>query len=290
MERLLVSFSGGETSAYMAQWLWRNKRDEYEMIFVFANTGQENEETLEFVEKCSNHFGFPVVWVEAVVHHGERKATSHKIVDFQTASRNGEPFEAIISKYGIPHQGMPHCTRELKLHPINSYAKAIGWEDYYSAVGIREDEADRINKNARKLKLVYPLISLRPMTKPKINFWWSQQPFRLNLKGYQGNCKTCWKKADKKLFQIARENDSQFEFFAKMEEKYGNYIPETRLKLIRERGETPKLPITFFRKNRSTHDILKSSKEDNSTVEDDMMNFDLIGGDNCEVYAECGDD
>ena len=51
MKRLLVSFSGGETSAFMAQWLWRHKRDQYDMVFVFANTGQENEETLDFVQQ-----------------------------------------------------------------------------------------------------------------------------------------------------------------------------------------------------------------------------------------------
>lgn len=87
--KLLVSFSGGETSAFMAQWLWKHHRDDYDMIFVFANTGQENEETLEFVQKCADHFGFPVVWVEAVVHHGKRKASTHRIVDFETASRDG---------------------------------------------------------------------------------------------------------------------------------------------------------------------------------------------------------
>jgi 3'-phosphoadenosine 5'-phosphosulfate sulfotransferase (PAPS reductase)/FAD synthetase len=45
MKNLLVSFSGGETSAFMAQWL--NNHYEglgYEnIVFVFANTGLENE-------------------------------------------------------------------------------------------------------------------------------------------------------------------------------------------------------------------------------------------------------
>ena len=51
-QKLLVSFSGGETSAFMAQWLWKHKQDEYDMIFVFANTGQENEETLQIIIKA----------------------------------------------------------------------------------------------------------------------------------------------------------------------------------------------------------------------------------------------
>lgn len=87
--KLLVSFSGGETSAYMAQWLWNNKRDEYDMIFVFANTGQENEETLKFVRDCEKLFKFKCVWIEAKVFHNERKGNSFKIVDYISASRNG---------------------------------------------------------------------------------------------------------------------------------------------------------------------------------------------------------
>ena len=44
-EKLFVAFSGGETSGYMAQYLKKHKQDQYDMIFIFANTGQENEET-----------------------------------------------------------------------------------------------------------------------------------------------------------------------------------------------------------------------------------------------------
>src|ERR1700693_4621625 len=60
--RCLVSFSGGETSAYMTHWLLKQKPyDEY--LVVFANTGQENEATLEFVRQCDEHFGFHTVWI-----------------------------------------------------------------------------------------------------------------------------------------------------------------------------------------------------------------------------------
>ena len=144
-ENLLVSFSGGETSGFMCDWLIRNKSDEYNMVFVFANTGEENEETLDFVNKCDKDFNLNLIWVEAVVHHGERLGTSHRIVDFKTASRKGEPFEEVIKKYGLPNQNFPHCNRELKLRPIHSYIKkSLGWTDYKTAIGIRYDEIDRM--------------------------------------------------------------------------------------------------------------------------------------------------
>lgn len=284
-KKLLVSFSGGETSAYMAQWIWKHKKDEFDMIFVFANTGQENEETLQFVNKCESYFNFPITWVEALVYNGQRKGTSHNIVNFQTASRDGEPFEDVISKYGIPNNSYPHCTRELKLSPINSYAKSIGWKNYYTAIGIREDEIDRMNPKRYELRLMYPLISYMPMTKPKINFWWQQQPFRLNLKGYQGNCITCWKKHDPKLFQIAREDERNFLFFQKMELRYNKYIPETRIALMRDRGELPSFPINFFRKNRSVQDIISQSKIENKPVYDDADIYDET--ESCEIFSEC---
>ena len=45
MKKLLISFSGGETSAYMTyQFLKNNDYDE--VVVIFANTGQENEESM----------------------------------------------------------------------------------------------------------------------------------------------------------------------------------------------------------------------------------------------------
>lgn len=291
-KKLLVSFSGGETSAYMSQWLWTHKQDEYDMVFVFANTGEENEETLEFVKKCSEHFNFKVYWVEAKVHHGKKKGSTHKVVDFNTASRKGEPFEDVIKKYGIPNQAFPHCTRELKLNPITSFTKEYFGKKYYTAIGIRSDEADRINSKARERRLIYPLISEIPMTKPNINFWWSQQPFRLDLKGYQGNCKTCWKKSDPKLYQIAKESPEFFKFMDEMETKYPRIGPEFQ----KDKSCTDR---TFFRKNRTAKQILKESKSFHKKVKDDSVPVnnsiqtdlfqDLVGGDSCEVWSSCGD-
>ncbi|MBK7149770.1 MAG: hypothetical protein IPH78_13380, partial [Bacteroidetes bacterium] len=61
----------------------------------------KNEQTLEFVEKCDVKFGLKLHWVEALVWQGERKGTGYTLTDFEHAKRKGEPFEAIIQKYGI---------------------------------------------------------------------------------------------------------------------------------------------------------------------------------------------
>src|SRR5690606_18506649 len=96
---------------------------------VFANTGRENEETLKFVKRCSEHWNVHITWIEAVVNHGERVGSGHRVVSFETASRNGEPYEEVIKKYGIPNKGYPHCNRELKLNPLRSFVQEdLEWE------------------------------------------------------------------------------------------------------------------------------------------------------------------
>lgn len=221
--RLLISFSGGETSALMSKLILENMRSDYDEIrCVFANTGQENEETLRFVDQCDKAFGLSVTWVEAEVAQEHGQGTRARVVDFVTASRDGAPFEAVIAKYGIPNQNYPHCTRELKGNPIRAYAKSIGWDrgSFDTAIGIRSDEIDRMVPKAREQRLIYPLVSRFPHTKPKVNEFWARQSFRLRLKGYQGNCKWCWKKSLRKHLTIITEDPEAYEFPERMESEH----------------------------------------------------------------------
>ena len=252
MKRLFCSFSGGETSGYMAaliHMVWRGDWDE--VVTVFANTGRENEETLEFVHQCDRRFGFNTVWVEAVVHPG-RKSTTHRVVDISTASRKGEPFEAVIAKYGIPNADWPHCTRELKLRPMLSYIESLGWErgTYDTAVGIRADEAHRRSKTAKKNRITYPLMDRQPTTKPEVNEFWLNQPFRLNLMGYEGNCKDCHKKSARKLFTIMADHPERFDWSERMEEQYGHVGAE-----FKKPVPPPYTKRVFFRGYLSTKDL-----------------------------------
>lgn len=220
MEKLVISFSGGRTSAYMARWIQLNMPDS-EKTFIFANTGQEDERTLAFVNECDKRWGLGVVWIEADVSQERGKATRHKIVSFETASRKGEPFEDVIKKYGIPNQAYPHCTRELKLQPITSYVRENGLQDALMCVGIRADEIDRMRHDARDAGIVYPLVSWHPKTKQQVVEWWRNQDFDLAVPERLGNCTWCWKKTVRKHLTNIAENASVYDFPARMESLYG---------------------------------------------------------------------
>jgi len=242
-KKLLVSFSGGLTSAYMTKWCLENLSNQYDMTVVFANTGKEREETLSFVNECDKRWNFNTVWVEADVKEGKGNGTSFKVVTYETASRKGEPFEDVIKKYGIPNVSFLHCTRELKTVPIHKYIKSLGWKKYYTAIGIRADEIDRMHPQYKKLRFIYPFISMIPTIRTDVNRYWLNQPFTLELKSFEGNCNLCYKKSDRKLLTILKHGvDSSF-WWDSMEEKYGED------------------KYYFFRKNRSIKDLVKLSQQ-----------------------------
>lgn len=252
MKPLVISFSGGRTSGYMAKLLIDKYKDKRDIFTIFANTGKEREETLLFVNQCDVEFNLNVIWIESVQNHGQRKSATYKIVDYKSASRNGDPFEDMIKKHGIPNMAFPHCTRELKTTPINNYLKDLGiYDDCEMAIGIRLDEPKRIKK---KEKIIYPLVKEFPTTKIMVHKWWKQQKFDLQLKDYEGNCDMCWKKSKRKLLTMIIENPQLVDWWNQMEILYGNYIPP---------GQAGKriTPITFFRKHESANDLIEDSKQ-----------------------------
>ena len=287
MKPLVISFSGGRTSAYMTKLLQEKYRNKREIITIFANTGKEREETLEFVNQCDKSFGFKTNWIESYQHHGQRKSPGFRIVDFESASRNGEPFEDMIKKHGIPNVSFPHCSRELKKRPIENFLKKIGVNEYDMALGIRLDEPKRLTP---KPKIIYPLHREFPTTKLMVNQWWSKQPFDLRLKDYEGNCDLCWKKSKRKILTLLLESPSRMDWWNTMELKYGDYIPNGQ-------SSHRQLPITFFRDNESVIELLEESKlpfkkqEDAFTLEQLMftqMEFDFeefgCGANSCEPF------
>jgi hypothetical protein len=197
-EPTCISFSGGRTSAYM---LWRVLEAHQmslppEAVVCFANTGKEDEATLEFVRDCAVNWGVPITWLE----YAEVDFT---IVTFETASRNGEPFEALIRKRNyLPNPVTRFCTSELKIRPIGRYLLSLGMAETkteaenMSMIGMRADEQRRAAKIEDKSRI--PLVTAG-ITKEDVGAFWRKQSFDLGLPNnngvtMHGNCDLCFLK------------------------------------------------------------------------------------------------
>lgn len=269
---ILISVSGGRTSGYMAYWMINNKDEvakqlgiaihDLKYIFVFANTGLEHDDSLRFMYDTAKNIGFNCVWVEGVTHHFERKSTTHKIVNFDSAARydsyeNEEhPFHSHIKKYGVPNISYKNCTRELKRNAINSYMKSINMDEkkhFYTAIGIREDESRRCSKNAAARNLIYPLVDWHPVDEKHVLEFWKKYEWDLKIPRHLGNCVTCFEKCQGNLNKAYVEEPSAFKFNLYMEQRYGTVGPE----FLKYDDAVPRV---FFRNRTGAKDLIANFK------------------------------
>jgi 3'-phosphoadenosine 5'-phosphosulfate sulfotransferase (PAPS reductase)/FAD synthetase len=216
-EPTVISFSGGRTSAYL---LWRVLQSNHglpdEAIVCFANTGKEEEATLEFVRDCSVNWNVPIHWVEYRAND-----PGFEEVSFETASRNGEPFEQLIlKKKYLPNPITRFCTVEMKIKAIHKLLKSKGWKhnENMDWVGIRADEPRRVAKIARER---LPLVTAG-ITAKDVGRFWREQPFDLGLpnvngKTLHGNCDLCFLKGAGQTLSLIAEKPEKAIWWARME-------------------------------------------------------------------------
>lgn len=220
-----ISFSGGRTSSYM---LWRvlqsNGGLPSDAVVCFANTGKEEEATLEFVQRCSSEWGVPITWLEYCDHEETRKR--FRVVNFETASRNGEPFEAaIIGRQHLPNPVTRFCTTQLKIRTMANFLLSIGMGETQadcenmSFIGIRADEPMRAAKQKDKSRI--PLY-LAGVDVREVGDFWSRQSFNLELPTYNGrtlagNCDLFFLKPANQIFTLIQEKPERAIWWAKME-------------------------------------------------------------------------
>jgi 3'-phosphoadenosine 5'-phosphosulfate sulfotransferase (PAPS reductase)/FAD synthetase len=227
-----ISFSGGRTSGYM---LWRvlqsNGGLPTEAMVCFANTGREDEATLRFVKACQDHWDVPITWLE--YQRADEPKDRFKLVSFETASRNGEPFEATIrAKNYLPNPVTRFCTVEMKIRTMHRYLRSLGWADgdneWDQFVGIRADEERRVAKiRARpspetvRETMCLPLADAG-VTVQDVGAFWDQQPFNLELTTYNGrtlagNCDLCFLKPAAQIQSLIAEKPERAIWWARME-------------------------------------------------------------------------
>lgn len=224
-----ISFSGGRTSGYM---LWRvlqangGKLPE-EAIVCFANTGKEDEATLRFVQACSERWGVPITWLEY-----QQAEPRFNVVTFETANRDGRPFEQIIEQRGgvLPNRVARFCSSELKTRTMHRYLKSQGWTEWDTFVGIRADEPRRVAKfraNPKpegKHEEVWLPLAAAGVSAQSVGEFWRSQPFDLDLpnmngKTMHGNCDLCYLKPASQVLSLITEKPQRATWWAAQEAK-----------------------------------------------------------------------
>lgn len=258
MKNLLVTVSGGRSSAMMARHIQTNEKyKDFEKLYVFCNTGMERPETIEFLSNIVEYWNIPLVMIEGVYSNDRGVGVRHKVVDFDNLDMKGRVFSEMIAHLnkikwtGVPNPAIPYCSSYLKVHPSHSFAKEIfGTTKYYKAIGYRkEDMPKRISWAEIKedTNRFYPLITdfKSPISQYDLNDFFNKEDFKLKIHSALGNCRYCWKKDEinviPKIIKMDLQNGENYfiDWHLKEEQKYGNM---------------------FFRNNLSIKDLVKLSK------------------------------
>lgn len=221
----VVSFSGGRTSGYMLRRILdaHHVALPYDVRVIFANTGKEMPETLDFVQQCSARWDVPITWLEY------RTGKQFAVVSYETASRDGEPFEALITDRNfLPNPVARICTVEMKILTISRYVtQHLGWPFFTNVVGIRADEPKRVVKldDGKRAEFGrYAPLALAGITAADVGEFWSHQDFDLGLpniggKTTHGNCDLCFLKGEKQIISLIREQPDRALWWMEQEKR-----------------------------------------------------------------------
>ena len=228
-EPTLLSFSGGRSSGYLlSRVLQAHGGVIPDMCHVcFANTGKEHEATLQFVHEVEKRW-CPVVWLEFLPN-----TPKFVVVNYETASRAGEPFAALIRKKKyLPNPVTRFCTSDLKVKPMKWYLESIGIKQYATMLGLRADEPRRVSRITADLtrEMICPMSS-DGATKETVLSYWQESPFDLKLPENDaafGNCDLCFLKGIAPLERVVGSDPSRAQWWSDMETEIGGTFRSDR--------------------------------------------------------------
>ena len=225
---VLISLSGGRTSAYMLhQILVANDGLRDDVVVAFANTGREMQGTIEFVKEIQHRWNVNIRWLEY-----RKDKPKYEEVNHNSVSLDGKPFMEMIdstsSNKFLPNQNMRYCTQELKVKTIKRFLVYSGWERWTNTVGIRADEPKRIKQsNDNRWINWYPIATAKETVR-NVNEFWKQQPFDLKIMKGSGNCDGCFLKSEATLSAMIREYPERMQWWSNMEELTGGSFHKNR--------------------------------------------------------------
>ena len=227
--------SGGRTSGLMLYKILEAHGGKLpnDVVACFANTGREMPATLDFVQQMQERWDVPIVWLEYRHGYADGASRRHRyaeVVNHNSASRNGEPFDMLLeSKRIVPDRSRRFCTEELKVNTIKRYLQDdLGWHHWTNIVGFRADESERIRVKRETEKefptwdSVFPLADAGIQEFDVMKFW-RDQPFDLALDqdGDGGNCDGCFMFSAEKLGRMFLKYPERMDWWPRTEKQHG---------------------------------------------------------------------
>lgn len=169
-----------------------------------------DEDADEFIPAPGTEDATKIVTQQVATRKKTRGRHYFEIVNYATASRNGEPFEAIIQARGfLPNVVARFCTVEMKIRTAQRYLKSLGWDHWTSSIGLRADEPARVARlrgtNRHNNEEPDAPLARAGFVLDDVRRFWESQPFDLALESYQGNCDLCFLKGRGKIQRVMRE-------------------------------------------------------------------------------------
>lgn len=219
-----IAFSGGRTSAYMLRHILdANAGLPDRAVVTFQNTGREMPETLDFVQEVGSNWGVKIIWLEY-----RPTAPLFEVVSHNSASRDGQPFDALIDKKQyLPNQQTRFCTIELKIRTAKRYLVSLGWKHWINATGIRADEPSRLNKPAPKDRwTIWNPLAAAGVSRHDVAAFWQAQSFDLRLPNvggncWLGNCDGCFLKSEAHVAALSRDFPERAAWWERAEARIG---------------------------------------------------------------------
>jgi 3'-phosphoadenosine 5'-phosphosulfate sulfotransferase (PAPS reductase)/FAD synthetase len=233
-------------------------------------------QTLDFVRDVGVNWGVDIVWLERYARKSRddeknKYAYDTKVVTYETASRNGEPFAALIKvKRYAPNPVARFCTADLKIRAIKEYlVDQCGFETpYTSFIGIRGDEVRRavkMNGTIESGQERYLPLYLEGVTAKDVGKFWDQNNFDLELPNNNGvtdwgNCDLCFLKGHKKKQSIIRARPELADWWIQQEES-----------LSKEVGKA-----AFFRSDQPSYKVMQTIALEQTSIFDDIFDDETI--------------
>ena len=228
----VVNVSGGRSSAYMLRCVLDAHGGELppRCEAVFANTGRERPETLDFVAALTEQWDVPITWLEFDYRPDRQPgagATKYRarVVSRETASLAGEPFDALLdSGAWLPSMTARICTAELKVGTIDRHlwqSRGLTKRQTRKLIGFRHDEPRRWKPALyQACEVAYPMVDAGVSAGDVAEFW-RAQPFDLGIDSARGNCDCCYLKPRANLLATIREEPARAHWWIEAERRSG---------------------------------------------------------------------